>query len=89
MKVLKRFKDKHTGERFGPGDTVDWNDKDRVQSAVNRGLLEDDTGFLEAKSKQPPNEPKHVGGGYYELPNGDRVRGKEKAEKALKEMRGD
>ncbi|BES66058.1 hypothetical protein SANA_24970 [Gottschalkiaceae bacterium SANA] len=25
----------------------------------------------------------HVGGGYYELPNGERIKGKDKAEKAL------
>lgn len=31
-------------------------------------------------------EDYHVGGGYYELPNGDKVRGKEKAEEALKEL---
>ena len=27
----------------------------------------------------------HVGGGYYELPNGERIKGKDKAEKALAE----
>ena len=32
----------------------------------------------------PDPEPKHVGGGYYELPNGERVKGKEAAEEALK-----
>ena len=28
----------------------------------------------------------HVGGGYYELPNGERIKGKEKAEKAEKAL---
>jgi len=29
------------------------------------------------------SELNHVGGGYYELPNGERIKGKDKAEKAL------
>ncbi len=29
-------------------------------------------------------EPKHLGGGYYELPNGEKVRGKKAAEEAMK-----
>ncbi len=31
---------------------------------------------------------KHIGGGWYELPDGSKVKGKEAAEKALKEMVG-
>jgi len=31
---------------------------------------------------------KHTGGGWYELPDGSKVKGKEAAEKALKEMVG-
>lgn len=46
---------------------------------------------LEPKEKEiqedheddPDSLLNHVGGGYYELPNGDRIKGKEKAEKAL------
>ena len=34
-------------------------------------------------------EIKHTGGGWYELPNGRKVQGKEAAEKALKELMGD
>lgn len=33
------------------------------------------------------NELKHVGGGYYELPNGEKVKGKEKALEALAELK--
>ena len=33
-------------------------------------------------------EIKHAGGGWYELPDGSKVKGKEAAEKALKEMVG-
>jgi len=44
-----------------------------------------------ANYKPPENasmsqaEPKHVGGGYYALPNGERVKGKEDAYKAMQE----
>lgn len=34
-------------------------------------------------------EIKHTGGGWYELPNGQKVQGKEAAEKALKELMED
>ncbi len=35
------------------------------------------------REEDPDSELNHVGGGYYELPNGERIKGKEKAEKAL------
>ena len=40
------------------------------------------------KTKIVAPEIKHTGGGWYELPNGQKVQGKEAAEKALKEMVG-
>jgi hypothetical protein len=48
---------------------------------------------LEPQVKEPQEDHEddpesllnHVGGGYYELPNSERVKGKEKAEKALEE----
>lgn len=36
--------------------------------------------------EQKTEKLKHLGGGYYELPNGERVRGREAAEKALAEL---
>lgn len=33
----------------------------------------------------PDDFPKHTGGGWYELSNGDKVQGKDEAEKAEKE----
>lgn len=41
------------------------------------------------KTKIVTPEIKHTGGGWYELPNGQKVQGKEAAEKALKELMGD
>lgn len=40
------------------------------------------------KTKIVIPEIKHTGGGWYELPDGSKVKGKEAAEKALKEMVG-
>jgi len=40
------------------------------------------------KTKIVTPEIKHTGGGWYELPDGSKVKGKEAAEKALKEMVG-
>ena len=40
------------------------------------------------KTKIVTPEIKHAGGGWYELPDGSKVQGKEAAEKALKEMVG-
>jgi len=40
-------------------------------------------------SKPEDNYPAHKGGGYYELSNGEKVRGKEKAIKAQKKLEPD
>lgn len=85
-KVKKRFRDIETQGIYLPGDTFKTDDQDRAASALKRGLIE-------KKSKQPPKkdvklkvDDYHVGGGYYELPDGKRIRGKQKAEKALKTL---
>lgn len=40
---------------------------------------------LDTEEADPAEFPKHTGGGWYELSNGEKVQGKEKAEKAEKE----
>lgn len=84
-KVLKSFRDKTDKSKlYKKGDTYTHEDANRVAFLVEKGYLE--------KSKQPPEENedelKHVGGGYYELPNGEKVQGKEKALEALAELEG-
>ncbi len=54
-----------------------------VGAAVSLEPQEKD--FEEDHEDDPESLLKHVGGGYYELPNSERVKGKEKAEKALEE----
>lgn len=77
--VLKKFRDKFTKEVYNKGDSYSHEDENRIAFLLGKG-------FIEEKSKQPPQtegDIKHVGGGYYELPNGEKVKGKEEALKAI------
>lgn len=62
---------------YSPGQIAEIDDEE-AKRLINAGLAKklDDT--------KPEGYPKHLGGGYYELPNGKRVRGKEKAIKAMR-----
>ena len=83
-KVIRPFYDKtDKRKKYKKGDLYSHSDEDRIAFLVNKG-------FLEEKSKQPPSNdsefPKHSGGGWYELSNGEKVHGKEKAEEAEREV---
>lgn len=74
-KVLKPFRDKtNNSKRFKKDDSYSHKDDDRIAFLIKEG-------YLEEKSKQPPQEKKikHTGGGWYELPNGEKVKGKKEA----------
>jgi len=66
---------------FSPGDVVDL-EKNKAIDICNAGLA------FPAKEKQIERQineyPKHTGGGWYELSNGDKVRSKENAIKEEK-----
>ena len=70
-KVVKPFKDKETGGRLALGDVWEVSDKERISLALKLGLIEP---IIETAVK-----PKYVGGGWYELPSGEKVQGKENA----------
>lgn len=70
MEVIKRFRDKETKRLYEKGDLYKGS-KERVSLLTKKGFLAD----------TPPLN--HIGGGYYELPDGSRVKGKEQAMKAL------
>lgn len=76
-KVIRPFKDKETGDRMVPGVVWEVIDKERENIALKHGLVEP----IETAVK-----PKHIGGGWYELPSGERVQGKENA---MKQTGGD
>ena len=79
---LEADTDVEVGEHQATHFEVDENEEERESERVDipafRTLPE------EEEEPDPPEgqsliEPKHVGGGYYELSNGERVQGKEKA----------
>jgi len=76
--VIKAFRDKTDNLKLiNVGDSYSHSDESRVAYLVKKG-------FLTEKSKQPPKEKvKHIGAGWYELPNGEKIRGKEEALEAL------
>lgn len=75
--VTKTFTDKETLDGYNEGDIYESNDSERVAFLQEEGFLKSD-----------PDEEgiKHVGGGYYELPDGEKIKGKEAALEALKEV---
>ncbi|MDN4069941.1 hypothetical protein QYF50_18730 [Paenibacillus vini] len=77
--TLKKFNDRESGKKFLPGQPFHSNTQERIELLLDQGFIgeidEDDDGPL-----------KHVGAGYFELPNGEKVRGRENAEKALKAL---
>lgn len=72
---------------FPPGFVMEVN-ADIGQQLVDQGVAEWVAPVrqkpVERAVKQPEYSIKHVGAGWYELPNGERVRGKAAAEQAAK-----
>lgn len=75
--VLKTFRDRESGRKYFPDQPFDTEDKERIDLLLEGNYIE---------PSYEDGELKHVGAGYYELPNGEKVRGKEKAEEALKAL---
>ncbi|MFD1675412.1 hypothetical protein [Alicyclobacillus fodiniaquatilis] len=77
--VIADFRDKETGKLVCKGSTIEADDE-RAKALQKAGVIgadpvsDDDTGDLEIK---------HLGGGVYLLPNGEKVKGKEAAIAAL------
>jgi hypothetical protein len=87
--VIRPFICKDTKKPYSLRDTYSHEKAARVSHLM-------DEGFLQKKDlKQEPEadkvettelEPEHIGGGYYKLPNGDKVQGKKAALEAMKEV---
>lgn len=73
-KVLKDFKCKLTKQVYRAGDIYDG---ERTEELSELGYVAEDDSFI---------WPKHVGGGRYELSNGEKVRGKDAAVAAQAEI---
>jgi hypothetical protein len=80
--VKKRFQDKFTKKVYSKGDSYEHKDADRIAFLVEQGFL------LESKPAEGSEDqfPKHTGGGWFELSNGEKVQGKEEAATAQKEL---
>lgn len=78
--IISAFIDKDTLQGYSEGDV--YESKTRNASLFTRKR------FLRVpESKQEDSDGlKHAGGGYYQLPNGEKVKGKEAALEALKEI---
>ncbi|MFE3978703.1 MULTISPECIES: hypothetical protein [unclassified Priestia] len=88
--VLKAFKDKDTGRHYGIGGFFSSEDAERVAYLGDLGFVSKEVKEIkpepvEVKQKETADKPpfKHVGGGWYELANGERVKGKQKALEAI------
>ncbi|MCM3600635.1 hypothetical protein M3175_07820 [Robertmurraya korlensis] len=80
LAVITAFIDKNTHIGYSVGDTFESDDSERVSFLQDEGYLFKDD------EEENPEAIKHVGGGYYELPNGEKVKGKDNALKALEEL---
>lgn len=73
--VIAEYEDSIEGTRKKAGDVIDIDDA-RAKVLANIGVIAadepDESGLI------------HLGGGYYQLPNGEKVRGKQNALDALK-----
>jgi hypothetical protein len=77
--VIKNFRDKYTKIRYKIGDIYETEDAKRAEYLQSKEAL----GGQIAEETTPEAQPKHIGGGWYELPDGTRVQGRENAENAL------
>ncbi|MFJ8529641.1 hypothetical protein [Bacillus sp. NPDC094106] len=81
LPVLKAFIDKETKVGYSKEDMYESNDSKRIAFLVEKGFLKSNETYSDV--------PKHTGGGWYELSNGEKVQGKEDAIAFEKSLRGE
>jgi hypothetical protein len=88
--VIKAFKCKLDHRKYNTGDIYETSDPERVAFLQSKGRLgamieepAEPPSNQESPAQEPAKETKHVGGGWYELPDGRRVKGKEEALAAM------
>lgn len=98
--VLKNFRDKETGRLLLAGQSYSHEDQARLDNLIELGFLQGSAAGEAKGSKEDGGQeedglpedddsdsfPKHTGGGNYELSNGEKVKGKDKALAAEKEL---
>lgn len=76
--VVNNFYDKTDNRKlYEKGGFYSHVDDDRTAFLIEKGFIK------KTQKKAPEEKINHVGGGYYELPNGERVKGKKEALSAL------
>jgi hypothetical protein len=93
--VIKNFRDKYTKIRYKIGDIYETEDAKRAEYLQSKNALGEQID-KPADKPEPGTKPesvtaqhdtiepiKPIGGGWYELPDGTRIQGRENAEKAL------
>ncbi|MDF9520769.1 hypothetical protein P5815_09410 [Bacillus cereus] len=78
--VLNAFIDKETKAGYSKGDMYESNDSKRIAFLIEKEFLKG--------NKEISTFPKHTGGGWYELSNGEKVQGKEEAMSAERSLKG-
>ncbi|MNY55410.1 hypothetical protein D3C86_1913840 [compost metagenome] len=79
---MKVFRDKETGKRYVVGDSYTGIDE-RIGELQDLGYIGEET---KPDEDSADGSLKDVGGGNYELPNGEKIKGKKAALEALKKL---
>lgn len=93
-KVIAEFNDWELGRVRSVGETMEPDDE-RAEMLISKGVVKalregegsaDNTDNTDG-TDGTDGELVHLGGGFYQLPNGEKVRGKEKALEALAQLK--
>jgi hypothetical protein len=90
--VIKPFRDKYTGDLFVKGDEYFTEDEKRAKYLQEWGYIGKEIEIEKENDEEIEIENdedgiKHVGGGYYELPNGEKIKGKQNAIAELEKLK--
>ena len=77
-KVKKKFRDKDSNELYQPGDNYSTNNEQEEKKLFNAGYITKQKKQIESATMPDNTEKKadikHLGGGWYQLPDGRKVR---------------
>jgi len=83
-KTIKKFRCKDSNEIYNPGDNYSTDNKQEESRLMRAGYIAKRKQGFETASMPDNTEKataKHIGGGWYQLPSGEKVQGREEAER--------